>query len=77
MKLPGDPSAALSMTDFPLNHFWDFEYTLSGGRQYVAAIAYAAKVHEAIVGVSAGGNIHRHRIAEAVHYRAPDRKVFG
>jgi hypothetical protein len=43
----------------------------------VAAIAYAAKVHEAIVGVSADGNIHRHRIAEAVHYRAPDRKVFG
>jgi len=28
MKLPRDPSAALSMTDFPLNHFWDFEYTL-------------------------------------------------
>ena len=28
MKLPGDPSTALSMTDFSLNHFWDFEYTL-------------------------------------------------
>jgi len=26
MKLPGDPSAALSMTDFPLSHFQDFEY---------------------------------------------------
>jgi len=31
MKLPGDPSAALSMTDFPLNHSWDFEYTLLEG----------------------------------------------
>jgi len=30
MKHPLDPSAALSMTDFPLNHFWDFEYTLLG-----------------------------------------------
>ncbi len=28
IKLPRDPSATLSMTDFPLNHFWDFEYTL-------------------------------------------------
>jgi hypothetical protein len=28
IQLRQDPSAALSMTDFPLNHFQDFEYTL-------------------------------------------------
>ncbi len=28
IELRQDPSAALSMTDFPLTHFQDFEYTL-------------------------------------------------
>jgi len=41
MKLPGDPSAALSMTDFPLNHSWDFEYTLLGSGFFGLEIEYS------------------------------------